>query len=256
MAITASVLYGPTGEQYSTYSPEVGAANTGRWPLGTQLVLPDNRKFRFAYAGGSNLVMGTMQQQSAAIANHVLQTPTAASVGATSVSVALGATAAVVNQYKDGTLAIELGTGKGQAFGVAAHAAVSSSGTFVVPLAHGESVQVAIPATSNSVSLLSSPWYKVIQMPTTYTGMAVGVAMNTLTTLKFGWLQTRGSAAVLTNGTVVVGAFVVPSGTTAGAVEAASTTIATTVAQGIQVGFVQHVATSTNNSTIFLTIDS
>ena len=230
------------------------SANTGRWPLGTQLIFPDNRKYRFAYAGASNLVMGTLQQAAANTANHILQTPTAAVVGATSVIVALGATAALQNEYKDGYLAIELGTGQGQIFGVAAHASVVSSGSFTVPFVAGENVQVAIPATANSVSLIHSPFWKVIQMPTTYTQSAAGVACTNLSASKFGWLQTKGLATVLTNGTVAVGAFVVASLTTAGSIEAMSITIATSVTEEI-IGVVRHVATSTNSSTIDLEID-
>lgn len=251
-----NILFGPEGEQLNTHTLQASGTgtNTGRWPFGTQLVLQDGRKFRYALAGGSDLVAGTLQQAAANVANHILQTPTAAAAGATTVTVALGATAVLQNEYLNGYLAIELGTGKGFIYPIGAHAAVVSSGSFAVPLAGGYSVQVAIPATSNSVSLIHNPYWKVIQMPTTYTQQPAGVAVVAVTSGKCGWLQTRGMASVLTNGTVVVGAPVVASGTTAGAIEAGSTTIATLVAQA-EVGFVAHVASTTNQSTINLTID-
>lgn len=240
------ILFLPDGEIYNTYTDR-------RWPLGTKGFTIDGRMFRFGLAGASNLAVGKLNQAPAPIANHVLQTPTAAAVGATSVTVALGATAATADQYRDGVLSIELGTGQGYAYKVDRHAAVASSGSFVVPLVRGTSVQVAIPATSNSVSLVANPYSKIIIAPTTLTSQVVGVNVAAITAAQYGWFQTRGLCAVLVNSTVVIGNRVVPSLTTAGAVEAASGTFAVTSLEAV--GKVAHVASSTNYSTIDLCID-
>lgn len=241
-----NVLFGPDNEVFNTYTDR-------RWPLGTRLITADGRVFRFGLAGASNLAAGKLHQAPAPVTNHVLQTPTAASVGATTVSVALGATAVTKDQYRDGVLSIELGTGQGYAYKIDSHAAVSSSGTFVVPLTRGITVQVAIPATSNSVSLVQNPYSNIIVAPTTLTSQVCGVPVSAITAAQYGWFQTRGLAAVLVNGTVVIGNRVVPSLTTAGAVEAASGTFAVTSLEAV--GRVAHVATSTNYSTIDLCID-
>jgi hypothetical protein len=68
--------------------------------------------------------------------------------------------------------------------------------------------------------LAVNTYSNVIISPTTVTNMAVGVAPRLLTTEYFGWLQTWGEAAVLTNAAGVVGEHVrVGGASTAGGFE-------------------------------------
>lgn len=257
MPYAKGILYGPEGEEFSSYA--LNTLNRSRWPWGTQLVMQDGRKFRFGLAGASNLVAGDLQQAAANTANHVLQTPSAAGVaGDRSLAVTMGATAVTINEYQDGFCTINLGTGFGYTLPVDAHAAVASAGVFTIPFGAGYTLQAAVPATANSVSAIHNPYWKTIAAPTTLTQVPVGVAPRAITASHAGWLQTFGPATVTTQGTVVIGNIVVPSGTTAGSVSPMALTEGTpnTGAGQIPVGRVMLVATTTNKSVIYLTIDA
>jgi hypothetical protein len=247
MSAFPNLLFGPEQEPFNTYADR-------RYPLGTKLITADGRVFRFGLAGGTALAAGKLVQAAAPIAAHVLQTPQAAAVGATSVVLQLGASAVSADQYRDGVVAAELGSGKGYVYPIDAHAPVLSGGIFTIPLKRGIQVQVAIDTTANSLSLVAHPLSKVILCPTTLTAQPVGVPIVPLAIGAYGWFQVHGLASVLTNGTVVAGNLVVNSQGTAGAVEAMSATIATTVIE-VPIGRVAHVATSTNYSTIDLNIE-
>jgi len=243
------VLSIPDAEVYNLYTDR-------RYTLGQQAQTLDGRKFRFAYNGATLLVPGDVLQAPAPITNHILQTPAVAGVvGAASLSVTLGATAASVNQYQDGVLAIELGTGFGFAYPLKAHGTVASATATgsTIAFKQGVQLQVAVPTTANSVSFIFSPYGGVVQSPTTLTAQPVGVATAAIpasgtpyATPQFGWIQTGGLAAVTTIGTVVIGSNVMVPTTTAGgcAPVAAGTTPV--------IGTVAHVATTTNKSTIML----
>lgn len=240
-------------EPYNMYTDRRGLA------LGQQAQTNDGRVFRWFNNGAALQLPGTVVCGVAPVANHVLQTPAVAGVvGANSLSVTLAGTAMTVDQYRDGVLAIELGTGFGFAYPIGPHGVVALStatGT-IVPFKRGVQLQNAVPTTSNSVSFIASPYSSGVVVPaTTETTAAVGVVVNALpasgtppATPQYGWVQTKGLAAVLTIGTVIVGDQVgTPSGTAGGVLP-----IADDLTQ--IVGIVSHVATTTNYSTILLTM--
>jgi len=228
MSAFPNILFGPDQEIYNTYTDR-------RFTLGQSLQMLDGRRFRFNLAGAVALVASTLQQSGVPVANHILQTPAAAAVGAQSVAVALGATAVVADQYRDGQLLITAGnTGEGYSYPVDTHAAVTSSGTFTVPLKRGTTVQVAIGTTANSASLYSNPFWKTVVAATAYTSPVVGVAVGATAIGSYGWLQTRGLTPIRSdNTTTVVGQPVVASAATAGDCALASATIATTITQPV-----------------------
>lgn len=235
------ILSIPDAEIYNTYSDR-------RFMLGQEARTLDGRVFRFAKAGASDLVAGDVLQAPAPVTNHVLQTATAAGkVGDTTVTLTIGATAITADQYRDGVLAVELGTGFGYAYALDTHVSYLASATTVaIPFKRGITLQVAVPTTANTLSLIASPYSGVIQSPTTLTAQPVGVAVSVIKAAKFGWIQVRGLAAVTTIGTVVIGSNVMVPTTTAGgcAPVAADTTPV--------IGTVAHVATTTNKSVIQL----
>lgn len=243
--IPTNVIVGSPGRELETHT-------TRRYPLGTQMVFQDGRKFRYCQAGGSNLVASTLQQASANTANHLLMTPTAAAVGATEVTVTLGATAATLNDYQDGYLSVVAGTGMiGTPYPIRSHPAAGSGAALTVTLQNG--IAVAIPATAASIDLMRNRYKSVIQYPTTATSIVAGVAVRAITTLQFGWLQTAGYCVTLVDGTVVLGDIVVPSNGTAGAVEAMN---ATYLVADKQVGLCVKGTTTGLRTTINLTIDN
>lgn len=244
-----TVFFGPLQERFNMY----GTTDRQGHYAGQRLIAEDGREFRWAKNGASTLVPGDVLQAPARITAHISQTPAAAGVvGDTSLSVTLGATAMTADQYRDGHLLIGLGTGFGYVYTLDSHPAVTLStatGT-ALQFKRGESLQVAVPTTANSVSFVQNPYVGIIQAPTTLTAMLVGVAIRPLVANAWGWIQTKGPAAVTTAGTLVIGNPAAAE-TTAGAVGPLSTTFAADMTTQ-RVGTVMHVATTTNKSLIFL----
>ena len=234
------IVAGGPGDQFNSSTDQRGH------PLGTRMMFADGRVFRYAENAAVLLVAGDVIQSSAAIANHVLQTPAAAAVGARTVVVTLGATAATVDQYKDGYMNVPIGTGFGHVYTIKAHPPVASAGAFSVPLF--EEVVVAIPATANSISLIANPYKGVIQSPTTLTSQIAGVAPFAIPASEFGWLQTKGVASVTTNGTVIRGHNISVLVSTAGS---AGPTAADT---SFVIGCVLNIAGDTDKSLVDLNI--
>ena len=256
------ILFGPEGEQFNIYTGwrNVARPQVGKWPLGTQLIQQDGRKFRFAKAGGTDLVIGDIIQSAANVANHVNTTAAANALDVRTLTTTLGATAATLDQYFQGYGVISVTPGAGQVYLFDTTPVVASSGSFAGTLAAGHAIRVALTTTSR-VDLIKNPFHNVIQSPiTTATGVAVGVAVSIIATSEtgndFGFLQTRGIAAVLTSGTVLLGAEVIVPSLAAGAVNAALVTeLGTTQSSEVTVGQVQRVAATAAWSTIFLSID-
>lgn len=233
----------PTGAGQGLYE----SSTTAKHHPGESLVTPDGRRFRYAKAGGSALVAGNVLQMPAEVANHQNLTPTAAAIGATSVTVTLGATAATANQYAGGLVMVTVTPNLGGIYAIKQHPAASSGGTLTLELS--EPIRVAW-TTSTRVDLFPNPYNGVIQYPTAATSAPVGVAHWALPASEWGWIQVGGLANVLTAGTVAVGAVgVVPSGTAGALVtDPANASVyiagvaATTSASGETNGFILNIS--------------
>ncbi len=242
------ILSIPDAEVYSLYTDR-------RFTLGQLAQTLDGRQFRFAVNGAALLVPGDCLQSAAPIAGHVLMTPaTAGVVGDTSLNYTTVTTTIWANEYQDGVLSIELGTGFGFAYPLAAHVGFAAgASTTKMPFKRGVTLQVAVPTTANSVSLIFAPTAGVIQSPTTLSGSPVGFAVSAIpasgsagATQQYGWIQVAGLVAATTIGTVVIGSNVMVPTTTAGGVAPAAADTTPIV------GTVTHVATTTNKSTILI----
>ena len=187
-------------------------------PLGAVGMTPDGRCFRWAFAGEA-IGAGQLVMQKGAVANHDmdLATAAAAAVGATTITVTLGATAATEDQYEDGAIYINDGAGEGHLYAIRSHPAADASASLVVTL--HETVREAL-TTGTSLSGLIENDYKDVEIydADDIDGPALGVAPTEVANDEYFWLQTSGRAAVLIQGTVVNGDAVEASQTTDGAV--------------------------------------
>lgn len=189
---------------------------TAQHALGTRMEDGNGRVFRYAKAGGVALVAGNVVQGPAQVTTHQVMTPSAAALGATSVSATLGATNAVVaDQYAGGFLVVDTTPGNGYAYQIQSHPAAAASAACVFTLA--EPIKVAL-TTSSRVSLAQNPYNGVIASPTTLTGPPVGVAVHPAAAGEYCWIQTSGICPVLCAGTPGVGLAVGVPGSAAGAV--------------------------------------
>lgn len=186
--------------------------------VGNRIVTDDGCEYRYVQAGAANLVVGNLLQNAAEITNHQNLTPTAAvAIGGKQITVTLGATAVTNNYYSGGFMIVTTSTGAGYKYRISSHPAADASATLVLQL---EDPILVATSTSSRIDLVANPYQGVIQNPTSATGTPLGVAVAPITALYYGFIQTRGVAAVLADGAVTVGTAVVASNATAGAVEA------------------------------------
>lgn len=189
--------------------------NNGSAQLGSLATTGDGRYFRYAIAGGVALVPGTLQQASAEVTANENLAIAAAAIGATQI-VTTSTVTVTANQYAGGYAMITTSTGAGYQYQIGSHAAATSA---VVTLNLVDPIVVAL-TTSSKVDLIANPYNGTLINPTVATSCPVGVAVAPTPLSYYCWLQTRGVANVLADGTVVVGTAVVASNGTAGAVEA------------------------------------
>lgn len=260
-----AIHYGPASLAYTfqaAVSPAPGdtgeggdIAQRGRYPLGAQLVLPDGRKFRYALAGGTTLVVGNVIQGAAALATSEDLTPAAGAINDRIITFTHGAATTVINLFAEGYAVISVTPGGGDTYYIASHLALrNATAGDVVNLAPGNALRRALTATSR-LDLVRSPYGGVLQVPvTTITALPVGVAVSAITNAQFGWLQTRGPVGVLTDDVNVVGTRVVVPSAAAGA-GGPETAVAANSAIEVTIGFCMVVAANTAWSTVFLTLD-
>jgi hypothetical protein len=122
-----------------------------------------------------NLVQSTAQLTAFEKMAMTVPAATPATVGTYQILVTNGATKMNINQFAGGQLIVASATGIGQTLTIASHtAAVATSGKITVTLI--DPIQVTLDATS-TVSFVAIPAKNVIIMPTTPTGIAVGVTL-------------------------------------------------------------------------------
>lgn len=252
----------PLGTPYDSFSA-VAAANyagqqstvttnvaSGIVRLGTKARTRDGRTFILCRMGAVAGVAGSLYQGSAPVAGNLAMTPSAAAVGATSVTLTMGATSVTQNQYAEGWLQVDTTPGNGIMYGIDSHLAITNGVAGVINLAKDEAIQVALTSSSR-VGLIANPFADVIVTPTTSTGRVIGVPLFAIPIGQYGWVQTWGPCPVLINGTPAVTAPVVNSATTAGAVD-----VWTAGAQptATLVGYMMQVGVSTKNNAVYLTL--
>lgn len=220
-------------------------SDTAQTTVGALGVTADGRKVRYVKAGASNIAAGVLLQGPAEVTAHQNLTPVAASAGATQVTVALGATAATLNQYAGGYMVITVTPGVGEVYTIKSNPAAALSTSMVVTLE--EALKTAI-TTSTRIDLVANPYNGVIINPTTASGPVVGASIVALTASYFGWIVSAGPASILNDGGSTVGTNVSASNGSTGAVEAAVTSQAA-------VGYAMTGIATTENGAIFLTID-
>lgn len=183
--------------------------------LGALATTGDGRHYRYVLAGASALVPGKLQQGSAEVTGNENLAVAAAAIGATSITTTSTVTL-TANQLTGGFVMVTTSTGAGYQYQIGTHPAVTSA---VVTLQLVDPIIVALD-TNSRVDLVPSIYSNVIINPASASGNPVGVAVAATPATYYGWVQCRGVANVLADGTVTVGTTVVASNGTAGAVEA------------------------------------
>jgi|TARA_R100000152_G_scaffold20616_1_gene14894 hypothetical protein len=203
---------------YGKFGDEKETSTSKRRALGTVLELPDGRQFKYALNGGSEITSGKLVASKVMVANHDMDLVTAVTAaGSQTVTVTLGNTATTLNQYQDGYLYTNDGTGEGQIYRIKSNPVASGNATCEITLDDNDKIAVALDGTTLS-GLLENPYNEVVVSPTSVTCRTVGVTATDLAASEYGYVQTKGLASVLVSGTVVAGEHLrVAGATTAGA---------------------------------------
>jgi len=177
------------------------------------------RVFHYAKAGGTGLSRGKLVVAADPVANHLnMSFAVAPAVGDKSVTVTLGATAATANQYRDGWLAVQDGTGEGRMYRIEGHQAADASASLVIWLC--EPIDTAGALAEANVDLVYNKYDSVVISATDQADIPVGVPVGAITASYYGWVQTWGPCAVLMDEAIAAGDTVTIGTGVAGAVEA------------------------------------
>lgn len=185
--------------------------------IGELMATSDGRAFRYTLAGGTTLVVGTLQQAAAEDTGDQNITPTAAAIGATSI-VTSSTMTVTANQYTGGWVVVSVTPGIGYQYRILRHAAfTAAAATFYLE----DPIQVALTTTSR-IDFVPNPFANVVVAPATLTSAVCGIAVNNITNAQYGWLQVAGVGTVTNDaaGAITVGNVVMPSSSVAGSIRA------------------------------------
>ena len=233
MALTYGTIYGDFGDEKVTVTPSDTSPTAGEVDpnngliVGTRMILPDGRVFRYAFSNGA-VGAGKGVQSSIALANQDTDlVPAAAAVGDKSVTLTFGTspnTDVTADQYANGYLLVNDVDGEGHVYrikGKGAHVAadVSASPAVEIFLQDGDTIATAL-TTSSEVGLVANPYQDVIITPAgAQTARCVGYTACEVADNTYFWVQTWGEAAVFADGTLVIFRPIRVSDGVAGAVE-------------------------------------
>jgi len=203
---------------------EFTVGTTQLFPLGTRMQR-DDCVYRYVEYGGTTIAAQLLAMEDPGSAHDELD-PTGSgtdygtagtAVGSTIISIATSITL-VVNEYAGGSLVGEDLAGEGYRYKVLRNTAVSSAANASIEIQTGLAVAVT---TASHFKLIKSKWKEVVSAPnTSIVAPPIGVGMGVGADGSFGWAQTRGPAAVQTEGALTVGLQARHSETTAGTVTA------------------------------------
>ena len=205
--------------QSGRYGFEKQTHSSKRAVYGATMALPDGRVFRYVENGGTAIGEGLVVAAEAPAGNHDddLVVATSSTVGGFTIGITLGGTAAAKDLYAEGYIRPNLAaTTPHEMYKIKGHAAIGSSGTGTFTIDEPDGFQTAIPAGTDSVGLIKSPYKDVVVAPAAVAGRFVGVTCADLEADYFGWIQVSGIANVKMDGTPAIGTLVGASSNHAG----------------------------------------
>lgn len=248
MALSASIQI--TDQDVRTVS-----ASSGGEKLGQMASTSDGRTFAYGFNGtgsGTALAAGKLNQGALSTANYVNRTGVTYAAGTNSITFTLGTTAAQ-NLFVGGYFYVNAGTGAGQgAMVITGNTAATAGNSNSTTLSLKDSTYAATAVADSKFSIQPSAYAGLIIAPsgTSTAIFPAGVSAVSVPDANFGWFQIGGAASVLANGTPAVGSSVIPSATTAGAVD-----VDTAASVQPKVGYSMITAVSTEYRMVYLTIN-
>lgn len=180
------------------------------------------RCYRYSENGGTAADPGKLMVNATQAANHLnMSFTTAPAAGDQFVEVTLGATAVTADDYRDGFVVIQDGTGEGILHPLASHGAYDASATGArFDLAAGEQIQVAGATSESNVDLIKSLYKDVVISVADQADNPVGVYNVSVAANAYGMIQTWGPCSVWQDEANAVGDMLTTGTGVAGQVEA------------------------------------
>ncbi len=187
------------------------SSTTPQTDIGARATTGDGRVFRYVSVGSTTaLAVGKVYQSAAQDTTNFQALGVSVAAGTGTFVVSTGSSVTLgVNQLAGGLLTVRSGTGQGYTYRVKGHPAVTS-GTVAFTLE--DPIQIALPTTA-IVDVTPNAYGSIIIAAGTLTGNPVGVSVFPIPANNFGWVQTRGLCAVISDGAITVGKPATTSGT-------------------------------------------
>lgn len=169
--------------------------------LGQLGATADGRRYRYTENGAVALVAGQLCVATDITTAHEDLAVNTAAVGDKTLTVTLGATAIVANDYDGGYVFVVDETGQGINYLIDSAPVTASTGDVIIEL--HEPIATAFVADT-TVTLYRNPYKEVVISDGTQADFPVGVPNFAIPADEFGWLQTGGMCSILvdTNDTV------------------------------------------------------
>jgi hypothetical protein len=202
---------------------EFTVGTTQLFPVGTRMQR-DDCVYRYVKYGGTTIAAQLLAAEDPGAARDELD-PTGSgtdygtagtAVGSTIISIATSISMEA-NDFVGGSLVGEDLAGEGYRYKILRNTAVSSAVNASIEIQTGLAVAVT---SASHFKLIKSKWMDVVSAPTSVVATTIGVGLGVGADDSFGWAQTRGPAAVQTEGALTVGLQARHSETTAGTVAA------------------------------------
>jgi len=186
--------------------------------LGTLGITRKGDKYRYAEAGAAALNPGQLCIATDVTANHEDLAVNTFAIGDTSITVTLGGTAVVANEYAGGKMFVIDELGQGIAYLIDQHEASAAGGEDIIVILK-EPIQVAA-AAATTVTLVRNKFKNILVSDGTQADLPVGVPNVDIAASSFGWVQTGGLCSILVDANdSTAGTPVTIGDGTAGAVE-------------------------------------
>jgi hypothetical protein len=188
-------------------------SSTKKESLGTLRFTKDGRAFRYGKSGEA-LTAGKGTACAQTTANHIKQTGDAIALGATQVTLLLGATLAAKDAYADGYLQIYDGaaTVVGHQYLIESHPAADSAANIYLQL--DRPIAAAVIST-DTWSLIPNPWSSLTHEASLSHGFG-GIPLISVSSGYYAWFQVGGLACMLNIDASALGCSVCVSATEGG----------------------------------------
>ncbi|MCR4343333.1 MAG: hypothetical protein NUV44_01075 [Candidatus Scalindua sp.] len=177
-------------------------------PLGAFGIAENGDMYRYARKITTDLIAGNLQVSLAREGNHQnVALSAAAAIGDKLVIPTVGGTAVDANEYDEGWLVFSDVSPEGEQYKITSHEA--NAGTLATDV-YIERGLLTVATTSSEVTLVRNPWNNpAISQLIAERPAGVSITDWDVSVAGFGWLKTRGLAAVLSDTTGVTVGYVV-----------------------------------------------